>query len=197
MVRMKEYKVRNWIIWLALAAVPATACTGDDGGASDDVALDERIEALADCVPGDTEIVSPWIGPAFDAETGQLLEPLPEGHVEAVAQGWRIYTDEAQALRVEHGQKVLTDLLARDGFLGFESVESAECDISIAHSLWRDEASMFAFVTTAPHATARAAARTMHRAFAGAHWTGPTRDTPPTWQEGIARYVQEVRAKAR
>jgi heme-degrading monooxygenase HmoA len=184
---------------LALAlALAGAACSSDgdgDDGDGGEPTLAQRIETLATCTPTDLEVVSPWIGPAFDPDSGELIEPLPEGHVEAVAQGWRKYDDEAARLRMEYGQRVFADVVNRDGFLGFESVESEECDISIAHSLWRDEKAMLAFVTTAPHADARASAHAMHRAFAGTHWRGERRAEPPTWREGIDRYVQEMRIK--
>jgi heme-degrading monooxygenase HmoA len=195
MVRMDAYSVRNFILALGLLAALG-ACSGDrSDGDHAEPTMARRVEQLADCTPTDLVVVAPWMGPAFDPDTGELVEPLPEGHIEAVAQGWRKYDDEAQRLRMEHGQLVLTDLLTRDGFLGFESVESAGCDISIAHSLWRDEASMLAFVTSSPHADARASATSMHHAFAGAHWSNPTRAAAPTWREGIDRYVETMRAR--
>jgi hypothetical protein len=155
--------------------------------------LDERLDALAECTPTDIQVLLPWTGPAFDPATGQLIEPLPDGHVEAVVNGWRRYTDEAQALRVQHGTAVANDVFARDGLLGFQSVESAECDISISHTLWRDQEAMMGFVFGPAHAAAMAAADEMHHEAKGAYWTSQARDIAPTWQEGIARYVQEAR----
>lgn len=37
----------------------------------------------------------------------------------------------------------------------------------------------------------------MHELALGARWTGGARETLPTWQEGIARYVDELRARLR
>ena len=156
--------------------------------------LAERIEALAGCTPSDLVVLLPWEGPAFDPATSTLLEPLPAGHIEAVATGWRIYEREATELRLEQGALVAADVFTRDGLLGFEGVESVQCDISMSHTLWRDEASMMAFVTATPHATAMANGRKMHHAFAGAHWTGEARAVAPTWKEGVDRMVKEVRA---
>ena len=76
--------------------------------------------------------------------TGELVQPLPAGHIEAVVNGWRKYDEDATMLRMEQGAIVAGDVFARDGLLGFQSVESVECDISISHTLWRDEAAMFA-----------------------------------------------------
>lgn len=156
--------------------------------------LAQRLDALAVCTPSD-QATLPWQGPAFDPETGALLEPLPAGHVEAVVTGWRIYEPEAAALRTEHATHVAADVFTRDGLLGFEALESTQCDISMSHTLWRDEASLFAFVTATPHTTAMTSGSRMHHAFAGAHWTGEARATAPTWKEGIDRLVKEKRAE--
>lgn len=168
------------------------ACTASDDSSDDAPTLEERVAVLGDCSPDDLEILLPWTGPAFDPMTGTLLEPLPEGHVEAVVNGWRIETDDAEALRVEQSMLVLGDLFARDGFLGFEGVQSDACDISASHSLWRDEAAMMAFVTGQAHATAMSRASEMHHVAAGAHWSGPMRTAAPDWREGIDHYVTAI-----
>jgi heme-degrading monooxygenase HmoA len=155
--------------------------------------LAERIDILATCTPTDLVTLLPWMGPAFDPATGELIEPLPEGHVEAVVNGWAKYDDEAVALRTQHGETTAADVFMRDGLLGFQGVESAECGISISHTLWRDEAAMFAFVAGDAHAAAMAQSAKMHEAAAGAHWTAPMRTVAPTWKEGIDRYVIEMR----
>jgi heme-degrading monooxygenase HmoA len=171
-----------------------TACA-DEETAPDDTepTLEQRLEELATCEPTDLEMLLPWMGPAFDPMTGQLVEPLPEGHVEAVVNGWRRYDEASTMLRMDQGAAVAGDVFARDGLLGFSSVESVECDISISHTLWRDEAAMFAFVLGDAHTYAMSRAHEMHFEAVGAHWDGEARDTPPTWREGIDRMVQELR----
>lgn len=186
----------RWFPVVAALGLGASACVDEHApDMSDPLTLDERIETLSRCTPTDLEVLAPWIGPAFDPETGALLEPLPEGHVEAVVNGWAIRTDEAFALRVEYATQTLDDLLARDGLLGFQSVESVECDIAISHSLWRDEAAMFEFVVGEAHAAAMSQASKMHHAVAGAHWQAPMRTAPPTWEQAIARYVDELESR--
>jgi hypothetical protein len=59
----------------------------------------------------------------------------------------------------------------RAAMLGFQGMESVECDISMSHTLWQDEGSMYGFVAGTAHATAMAGAGSMHHAVAGAHWT--------------------------
>jgi heme-degrading monooxygenase HmoA len=181
---------------LMLLAVLCSACDdadADDGNAESSSsssgggpsAYEQSIIALRDCEPTDLVMLSEWVGPAFDPATGELLAPLPAGHVEAVVNGWAIQTDEAQQLRVEHGTNVIGDLFTRDGFLGFEGMESVECNLSASHSLWRDEAAMLAFVSGDAHLAAMGAGHTMHTMSAGAHWVGEAREQPPTWREGV------------
>lgn len=170
-------------------ALLLAACAADPGAPS----LARRLDDLAVCEPTDLVVLLPWTGPAFDPATGVLLAPLPAGHVEAVVNGWPDPADAAVALRMERGAELAADVFARDGLLGFQGVESRECGISMSHTLWRDEAAMVAFVTAAPHATAMADADAMLLESAGAHWTGDARTVAPTWQDGVARLVDELR----
>ena len=156
---------------MAVSTVLAASCADKKDGPSEPT-LAQRLDRLAGCTPTDLQVLLPWTGPAFDPASGRLAEPLPAGHVEAVAQGWRNYSKEATALRLEQGARVAEDVFTRPGLLGFQGVESESCDISISHTLWRDEASMRAFVTAAPHATAMASAGKMHHRVVAAHWTG-------------------------
>ena len=181
---------------LTLLALSLAACAAAEGPAPG-ASLAERIEKLAVCTPTDLVVVAPWIGPGFDEKSGALLAPLPPGHIEAVAQGWRKHDPEAAAMRAEIGRLALEDALGRPGLVGFQSVESDGCDISISHTLWRDEQSMFAFVTSTAHAAAMGNASRMHHAFAGAHWPGLARSAAPDWKEGLARFVTEMRADVR
>lgn len=194
------YSVHSYFAILALAALwgcqaAPSPDAGDPGGGDEPLSLAERIEILADCTPTDLEVLVPWTGPAFDPATGALRGPLPAGHVEAVANGWADRSEEATALRVEQATLAVNDLFTHEGLLGFEAVESVECDIAISHSLWRDEAAMYGFVTGPVHAKAMALASRMHHEIAAAHWLGEARSEPPTWQEGIDRFVDELRER--
>lgn len=184
-------------LWAALASL---ACgtggqpaneepAGDD--ADDAPSLADRLHELAECEPSDAVQLVPWTGSAFDPATGELLAPLPAGHVEAVVNGWRRRDDEATALRTEYGMQTAQDVFTRDGLLGFEAIESDRCDISISHTLWRDEASMFAFVVGEAHSRAMSQASRMHEVVAGAHWEGEGRDAPPSWRDAVLRLTQE------
>lgn len=168
--------------------VGLTACSGAGAPPS----IKQRLDTLGRCQPTDLAVLVPWSGPGFDPTTGALRQPLPTGHIEAFVNGWRKYDAEAVALRLLHGERVGTDVFAREGLIGFEGVESDECDLSMSHSLWRDEASLIAFVTGSAHAAAMIEARKMHNVVVGAHWTGEPRATAPTWKQGLDRFIQEA-----
>jgi heme-degrading monooxygenase HmoA len=176
---------------LTLMAGVIAGCGNDPASDSPESAptLEQRMKKLGTCTPSDLVILSPWTGPAF-GDDGQLVAPLPAGHVEAVVNGWAKHDKAAIELREVHGQAAVQDAFARPGLLGFESVESAECDISMSHTLWKDEASLLAFVTGPAHAAAMAEAPKMHHAFGGAHWTAAARTVAPTWREGVAKLVE-------
>lgn len=175
------------LLLLALFLLPA--CAGDP---SEPPTLEQRLVALEACEPTDLVVYLPWTGPAFDPATGALREPLPAGHVEAFVNGWPRMDDEAVALRQEYGAELAADVFARDGLLGFQSIESVECGLAMSHTLWRDEAAMLAFVSSTGHVEAMLAADRMHHDAAGAHWTGEARATAPDWRAGLRRFVDEV-----
>jgi hypothetical protein len=186
---------RTLVTLFALTSGALIVACGDDPEDGDDdppPTMDQRMQTLASCNPTDLETLLPWTGPAFD-DGGKLRAPLPAGHVEAVVNGWPRRDAEAAALREKHGQLTVEEVFKNPGLLGFQGFDSVECEISASHTLWKDEASMLAFVTGTAHATAMVNATKMHRAFGGAHWAAEGRTVAPTWKEGIARMVREYR----
>lgn len=175
---------------LVLLSSAIAGCANSSDGSQP--TLEQRMQKLGACTPTDLVTLLPWTGPAF-GDDGKLLAPLPAGHVEAVVNGWAKHDAQATQLRQMHGMVAAADVLTRPGLLGFEGFESVECDISMSHTLWQDEASMLAFVGGPAHVAAMSMAPQMHHATAGAHWSSPARTVAPTWKEGIARLVAEYR----
>jgi hypothetical protein len=175
---------------LVLLSSAIAGCANSSDGSQP--TLEQRMQKLGTCTPTDLVTLLPWTGPAF-GDDGTLLAPLPAGHVEAVVNGWAKHDAQAIQLREMHGMVTVADVFTRPGLLGFEGFESVECDISMSHTLWQDEASMLAFVTGPAHVTAMSMASRMHHAAGGAHWSSPARTVAPTWKEGIARLVAEYR----
>lgn len=159
--------------------------------------LPEMIDNFETCVPKDLEVVVPWMGPAFDPESGELLEPLPDGHLLAAVQGWRKFDEENTMIRVEQGKEIVADLLTRPGFLGFMIVESTECDTSTSVSMWADEKSMLEFVLGPYHAEAMGMSSETLWGCAGAHWQGESFDRAATWDEVKAQLIPRLRAELR
>lgn len=178
------------VVSLVLLSSAIAGCANSSDGSQP--TLEQRMQKLGVCTPTDLVTLLPWTGPAF-GDDGNLLAPLPAGHVEAVVNGWAKHDAQAIQLREMHGTVAAADVFTRPGLLGFQGFESVECDISMSHSLWQDQASMLAFVTGPAHVTAMSMAPQMHHATGGAHWSSPARTVAPTWKEGIARLVAEYR----
>lgn len=166
----------------------------DEAGDGDERTLEEMIEEFETCEPSDLTIAVPWMGPAFDPETGEQLEDLPEGYVVAAVQGWRKYDDENSAIRLMQGMAVMADLLPREDLLGVSVVESVECDISTSISMWKSEAAMYDFVLAPAHAEAMGMSSETLFGCEGAHWPGESTAEPPSWDEVKARLISEIRA---
>lgn len=196
---------------LLLAAV-SLACGDDSGGARDPTSPTEDtthgvgettaaegesstgsppvdVGVLASC-PEDDLLVLPFAGPAFDPDTGELVEPLPLPHVVATTAGWHQQTDN-DVLEM-HTMLAIDDVFQRDGLLGATFGVSEACDSARTITLWRDEAAMMEFVLGDVHAAAMAAGASEVLAWETTRWTESTSDAPPTW-ERARQQLDDVR----
>lgn len=150
------------------------------------------VAVLAACVETDFEY-PPFMGPAFDPETGALVEPLPEGHVVATTAGWSQLNEASQQLLSDHSERSIEDLFTRDGLLGATFGGSGSCGAARTLTIWRDEASLMAFVAGPVHMTAIREALHATRAWETTHWTGSAGAEAPSWDDARAR-LAAVRA---
>jgi hypothetical protein len=185
------------------AAIPACAddpdATDDDGGSetgapattdgsgpADSSSTGEGpvdVGELASCPEDDLSIL-PFAGPAFDPQTGALVEPLPSGHVVATTVGWP--KSDGWDLLNQQTNLVIGDLFVRDGLLGASFGISEACGSARTISLWRDEAALMQFVIGETHMTAIQTALPSTKAWETAHWTETSDDQPPTWERARA-----------
>jgi hypothetical protein len=178
---------------LALATAALLACSDDgsdqDGdttgaaesseGASSGVAVD--VDMLAACDESDLDAV-PFSGPAFDPETGALIEPLPAGHIVATTVGWpKLDPADVDAV-MEASNRVITEqLFTSDGMLGGSFGLSARCNSARTLTIWRDEDALNAFVFSGVHIE-MATTKLIHtQAWETTHWTGAAATEPPSW----------------
>lgn len=175
---------------LGCSAAPADpgATGGESTGAGSSSTGDRAptIAELADCDEVDIQTI-PFQGPAFDPETGALLEPLPIPHIVATTSGWHGPDLEQAKLLNEQTKPVVMDVFGHEGLLGASFGYSAACSNARTLSLWRDEASLMKFVFGAAHSNGIKNGLQYAIGWENTHWTETTRDQPPTWEQARAR----------
>ncbi|UJR78946.1 antibiotic biosynthesis monooxygenase [Sandaracinus amylolyticus] len=139
---------------------PADASSADDAGA---------------CSPGvleaDLESAFGLVGPGVDPETGALAPPGPEGYIVSSTYGQAQPTPAAQARFGELIGDIVPELMNNPGVVAFELRSSASCGSGRTLAIWRDAASMYAFVASTPHTTAMAEAdQVTMPGFRTTHW---------------------------
>ena len=183
---------------MVLLGATLPACSDDSEQADDDGPLDTSggadtsstgaepvdVGELASC-PEDDLMVQAFAGPAFDPETGELVEPLPASYVVATTVGWP-NADGYELLGMQTNL-VVGDLFTRDGLLGASFGMSESCGSARTISLWRDEAAMMQFVIGDAHTTAIQTALPATRAWETTHWTETETTAPPTWERARAQ----------
>ena len=154
---------------------PAESSTGGSSSSGGAPGIDE----LASCDEADLEIL-PFMGPAFDPETGELLAPLPQPHVVATTVGW-VASPEEWELVGPQTMSAMEDVFQREGLLGASFGMSSECGAARTITLWRDEAALMAFVLGDAHAAAIQNGLQHTIGWETTHWSETTSDEPPTW----------------
>lgn len=177
----------------------------DDDTASSEAATSEAattgtpedpFEELIQCDDSDFA-ASPFMGPAFDPETGELLAPLEPPYVVATTLGWPKPDPAAYEALGEHSDKATTDVLTREGLLGASFGGSQACGSAATLSIWVDEASLRAFVFGEVHRAAMGVVPTAMQAWATTRWTETSATTPPTWEQARAKLLEAREARAR
>jgi len=185
MVRAQAFLL---MLFCAAACDPNRNDDAGDADASTGEVADEETDlaVLAACDENDLN-TPPFMGPAFDPETGALLEPLPEGHIVATTAGWSRADEAARQLLGDHSNLVIVDLMTHEGLLGATFGESEGCGSARTLTIWRDEASLVKFAAGPVHVTAIREALDATRAWETTHWTGVAGAEAPTWDEARAR----------
>jgi hypothetical protein len=164
---------------------------GDSGGADSSSTGSAPVDVgmLAACPEDDLQI-QPFMGPAFDPETGELVAPLPLPHVVATTVGWPS-SEGGETLGI-HTNNAIADVFQREGLLGASFAISDSCGSARTITLWADEASMMQFVMGDVHVAAIQNALQFTKAWETTHWSETEDDQPPTW-ERVRAQLDEVR----
>lgn len=182
-----------------LGALPACRSSRDEdsaastdepsGGDAETAAEIDPFDALVQCEETDFA-ASPFVGPAFDPDTGELLSPLQPPYVVAATLGWPKPEPAAYEALGSHSDASINDVLTREGLLGASFGSSEACGSARTLTVWTDEASLLEFVFGDVHRAAIAAVPGSMQAWATTHWTETESTIAPTWAVAQARLIE-------
>lgn len=174
----------------ACTSAPADATTGNDTGTAESSSTGDPAPTIAELAGCDEHDLSPifFMGPAFDPETGALLEPLPRPYIVATTAGWA--TPEQLGPLQEHTMPVIMDVFGHEGLLGASFALSDACGSARTLTLWRDEAARMKFVIGTVHSAAIMNGLQHTSGWETTHWTETVSDQPPTWEQAKQRLAQ-------
>jgi len=177
------------VLWAGLGSFACSADDDGDKGGAETVAerdnlgaTDQTTEAAAStqasaCERGTLEpdfAAAPLAGSAVDAEglrAGQYI----------VSSTYLQLKPDARETFSGLVQPVLEDLETRDGLLALSLGQSEACDVLRTLSVWRDDAAMVAFVTSAAHTAAMSRVADLSRGgSAVTHWLAD--EDGATWE---------------
>lgn len=158
-------------------------------GSEDTPASEDAFLVLSECDEADFAAL-PWSGPAFDPESGELVEPLAPPYVVASTVGWAKTDPESIERLGDLTGRIIEDALTRDGFLGGTFGSSEACGAARTLTLWRDERSMRDFALSGPHLEAIPLAAITMQSFGQVHWTETEQSAAPTWKTANARLLE-------
>lgn len=165
---------------------------GAGGGGQPARPLPSTLQGFADCCD-DCELITvvPWAGPAVDQETGLLKGQLPDRYLVAVGTGWPL--PDAEETTVDMIQVLMEEGWQKYDMLAATFAYSPSCWGSAKSlSVWRDEASMNAFVRSEFHMMAVRRVKKVMYAWESTHWVGSEKGKLPTFREAKAK-LAEVR----
>ncbi len=165
---------------------------GSDGRGSGDATGGEEdpFDALDQCDEFDFA-ASPWFGPAFDPETGELVAPLEPPYVVASTVGWAKTDPESLEQLGDVTQRIIENVYAHEGLLGGTFGSSEACGAARTLTLWRDEEAMLEFSFSGPHLEAIPLPSATLQSSGTTHWTETESSAPPTWPAANARIADD------
>lgn len=153
--------------------------------------LPRTLQGFANCDECDLQIVVPWAGPVIDPDTGLLREPLPDRYLVAAGSGWP--RQDAEETTTEMIHVVMNEGWEKYDMLAATFAYSPRCwNSAKSLSVWRDEASMNAFVRSEPHMVAVRKVKKVMYAWESTHWVCSEKGKLPTFEEAKAK-LAEVR----
>lgn len=135
-----------------------------------------------DCVESDFMVVAPLAGPGYDPEAG-LVEPQAQYVVSTTV---ALPRPEASELFGQLVGAAATEAAQSDGFVAASFAVEPHCGFNRTLTVWRDEASMMAFVLGPAHAQAIAQAPQAVSTGQVTHFTIDAAQMPIEWDAALA-----------
>ena len=132
-------------------AAPAAAPAGTSTAASAEPPGCERSGELEADFSAGADLTT-WSGPGVDPKTGALLPP--EGGTYVVATTRLNLRADGAELFSKHVGAIFGELSSQPGFVASQTGFSEKCGVARTLSVWKDEESLYAFVTGKAHQAA-------------------------------------------
>ncbi|ATB33925.1 hypothetical protein [Melittangium boletus] len=139
------------------------------------------------CEDDDLKVSLPMTGPGFDSATGSAKAPVQE-HYLAVTTLIVVGEDPNSGPRInELIGGMVGPLMGNPGLVAMSLSGSAKCGYGRTISIWKDEASMYAFFTSPLHVAAMNEAPAISRGSTSTHWEVSAQDVNISWDVARAK----------
>lgn len=162
-----------------------TTDPSESSGAAADSTGDDSTGVAADpyaCVDADFTVDLPLAGPGWDPEAG-LVDPQAQ-YVVSTTQALP-FPDQLEAFGALAGAAGMAAAMT-PGFVAASFATEPNCGFARTITVWRDEASMYAFVTGDAHAAAMAASDEVLASGRTTHFTISAEQMPYEWDAALA-----------
>lgn len=166
---------------VACGDAPASDSGTDEGEPADP---DPTLEALAACDESDFG-GTPFMGPSFDPETGELAVALPSSYVVATTAGWARPEAEHQEALGSASEEVSGVVFESPGLLGARFGGSEACGSARTLTLWESQEALMNFVWGEVHGGAMSLTDTTTLGWETTRWVESSAE-PPTWDQARA-----------
>lgn len=167
----------------------APSSTGSVADGTSSGGDEDPFDALIACDESDLA-VSPFAGPGFDPETGELLAPLQPPYIVATTIGWPKPEPQYFEELGMHSEAVVGEIFANEGLIGASFGGSQACGNARTLSIWTDEEALMDFVFSGAHLAAMPIVSTSMQAWETTHWTELESAEPPTWELATSKLIE-------
>jgi len=133
---------------------------------------------------------TPFMGPGFDPDTGELVAPLEPPYIVAATIGWPKPEPQFFEELGMHSELVSTEVFGSEGLIGASFGGSEVCGNARTLTIWADEEALMNFVFSGAHLAAIAIVPTSMLAWETTHWTEASSTEPPTWDLATQKLIE-------